>query len=405
METKQAAWRPQHITIVSETFPPEINGVANTLGYLCRGLVDRGHQVTVIRPRQPNRPKGTEASALDVDTVRVPGLPLPGYPDLRFGLALPCLLRRRWSEDPPDVIYVATQGPLGVAAVRAARSLGLYVISGFHTRFDQYSRYYGAGALEPLLKRYGRWFHNQTRTTLVPTERMVATVRALGIPSATLWSRGVDGQRFHPRQRDDALRESWGLAPSDLAVLYVGRLAKEKNLCLALACFERLRALHPRARLVLVGSGPLRPWLEQRYPHAQLCGVQRGDDLARHYASADLFLFPSKTDTFGNVVLEAMASALAVVAFDDGAAGEHLRTEANGIKVALDDDQGFIDAALRLADQPSLLERLRRRARQDALDVTWPTQIERFEHLMFHPDPEVHRHGLHQQSVTSVRPG
>lgn len=194
METKQAAWRPQHITIVSETFPPEINGVANTLGYLCRGLVDRGHQVTVIRPRQPNRPKGTEASALDVDTARVPGLPLPGYPDLRFGLALPCLLRRRWSEDPPDVIYVATQGPLGVAAVRAARSLGLYVISGFQTRFDQYSRYYGAGALEPLLKRYGRWFHNQTRTTLV-----------------------------------------------------------------------------------LVGSGPLRPWLEQRYPHAQLCGVQRGD--------------------------------------------------------------------------------------------------------------------------------
>jgi len=402
-ESPQPPGRTSHITIVSETFPPEINGVANTLRHLCHGLMARGHRVTVVRPRQRHETTGTAdgpGEALFTAEHLVAGLPLPGYADLRFGLVRKRTLVRYWQDCRPDAVYVATQGPLGVAAIAAARKLDLPVISGFHTNFHSYSHYYGAGFLEKFLCAYGRWFHNQTAVTLVPTGRMQRTVAAMGITPTAIWSRGVDCNRFSPRKRDDDLRSSWGLRPGDRAVLYVGRLASEKNLQMAAACFERIRGIHPAARFVLVGDGPLRQRLENRHPDYIFCGIRRGEDLARHYASADLFLFPSKTDTFGNVVTEAMASGLAVIAFDDGAASEHIRHEENGMKASLDDDDGYIDGALRLTDQPTLLSRVRTQARLDALDLSWQAQVEQFEQLVLKPPTKAKHHVLDKQSVS-----
>lgn len=389
----------QHITIVTETFDPEVNGVASTLRHLCQGLMQRGHRVTVIRPHQPHEAPGPVACAGDAlfsDEHIVAGLPLPGYPDLRIGLARPGTLVRLWRAQRPDALYVATQGPLGWSAVTAARRLQLPVTSGFHTNFHRYSRYYGAGFLEQLLCAYGRWFHNRTNRTLVPTRAMQQRLADMGIIETGLWSRGVDCSRFNPARRDASLRQAWRLGPDDRAVLYVGRLASEKNLQMAVTCFERLRSLHPRARLILVGDGPLKQRLSQRHPDYIFCGTQRGDALARHYASGDIFLFPSKTDTFGNVVTEAMASGLAVVAFDDAAAREHIRHEDNGMKAHLDDNDGFIDAALKLADQPTLLNRIRDRARRDALDLHWNRLIEQFTNLIFHLPPRTRDHGIKQ---------
>ncbi|MBD3640601.1 MAG: glycosyltransferase family 1 protein [Marinobacter sp.] len=402
-QTTRPNRRQQHITIVSETFPPEINGVANTLRYLCQGLMQRGHRVSVVRPRQRHEVTGSTASAGDAlfnEEHVVPGLPLPGYADLRFGIASSRRLARLWQNERPDAVYVATQGPLGVAAVNAARGVGIPISSGFHTNFHQYSRYYGVGALERILCAYGRWFHNRTDITLVPTRKMQQVTRAMGISATGLWSRGIDSHRFSPHKRDNELRRRWGLAPNDRAVIYVGRLAAEKNLRLAVACYERIRGLHPNSRFVLVGDGPLRRELSERHPEYLLCGIRRGEELAKYYASGDLFLFPSKTDTFGNVVLEAMASGLAVVAFDDGAASEHIRNEENGMKVALDDDEGFVDCALRLADQPTLLGRLRNQARLDALELNWPAQIEQFEQLVLNPDNKAGYHALNKQSIS-----
>ncbi|EMP57175.1 glycoside hydrolase family protein [Marinobacter santoriniensis NKSG1] len=402
-ETIQANRRRQHITIVSETFPPEINGVANTLRHLCQGLMQRGHRVTVIRPRQRHERKGSVLAAgngLFSDEHVVTGFPLPGYADLRFGLASSRSLRQLWQQSRPDAIYIATQGPLGLAAARSARRLAIPVTSGFHTNFHQYSRYYGVGGLENLLRSYGRWFHNQTDRTLVPTRKVQTLTQTMGITDTELWSRGVDCHRFSPHKRDPALRSQWGLAANDRAIVYVGRLAPEKNLRMAVACFERIRALHPQSRFILAGDGPLRRELAERHPDYVFCGVLRGEELARHYASGDIFLFPSKTDTFGNVVLEAMASGLPVVAFNDGAAAEHIRTEENGMKAPLDDDEGFVDAALRLADQPTLLARLSAQARLDALELTWPSQIEQFEQLVLNTDIKVRYHGLNKQSLT-----
>lgn len=401
--TRPSLSHRQRITIVSETFSPEINGVANTLRHLCQGLVKRGREVTVVRPRQQGEQAGhypRPESSLCSHEVIVPGLPIPGYSELRLGLTRPARLTRLWQQQRPDAIYVATEGPLGLAAVRAANKLGIPVYSGFHTNFHSYSGYYGLGALAWLLCRYGRWFHNRTRLTLVPTRKMQASVREMGIDNSRLWSRGVDCQTFTPHKRDAALRKAWGLSETDRAVIYVGRLAAEKNVKLAVACFERIRCLHPTARLILVGDGPLRPQLQARHPEYLFCGSRRGEELARHYASGDLFLFPSKTDTFGNVVLEAMASGLGVVAFDDAAAAEHIRHDENGQKAALTDDEAFITHALRLADQPSLMAQVRTQARLDTLDLTWDSQVDLFEQLVLNQPEQGQCHASHKQSVS-----
>ncbi len=402
-EIIQASRHPLHITIVSETFPPEINGVANTLRHLCLGLMQRGHRVTVIRPRQQLESKNDFASASQALFTReyvVKGLPLPGYADLRFGLARASRLKKLLTKDRPDAIYVATQGPLGVAATSAARQMGIPVSSGFHTNFHSYSQYYGVGMLERLLCLYGRWFHNRTAITLVPTRKMQRTVQAMGIPVTGLWGRGVDCHRFTPHKRDNSLRASWGLQANDRAILYVGRLAPEKNLRMAVACFERIRGLHPQAKFILVGDGPLRRQLAERHPDYIFCGTRRGDELARHFASGDLFLFPSKTDTFGNVVLEAMASGLGIVAFDDAAAAEHIRDGENGMKVPLDQDEAYVDSALRLADQPTLLNRVRAQARLDALEQSWKSQIEQFEQLVFNQTKKAGYHAINKQGIS-----
>lgn len=399
----QASGRRHHITIVSETFPPEINGVANTLRYLCLGLMRRGHRVTVVRPRQGHESKGEFSEAgecLFSQEHIVTGLPLPGYGELRFGIPRPGFLASLWKRQRPDAIYVATQGPLGVAAVSAARKAGIPISSGFHTNFHAYSRYYGAGFLEKMLCAYGRWFHNRTALTLVPTRTIARTTADMGIHPTSVWSRGVDCSRFAPHKRDQALRQQWGLQPNDRAVLYVGRLAPEKNLRMAVSCFERIRGLHPNARFILVGDGPMRKRLAERHPDYVFAGTRRGEDLARHYASGDIFLFPSKTDTFGNVVTEAMASGLAVVAFDDAAASEHIRHEDNGMKAHLRDDEGFVDHALRLADQPTLMNRIRAQARLDALELDWAAQIDQFEHLILNQPQRTHHNALKHQSIS-----
>lgn len=389
----------RHIALVSETFPPEVNGVANTLRHLSHGLMQRGHRVSIVRPRQRHEGSGTTEAAgqaLFSEETRVTGLPLPGYPELRFGLVRPATLVRQWQQTRPDAIYVATQGPLGVAAVIAARRLGVPVCSGFHTNFHAYSRYYGAGFLENLLCRYGRWFHNRTTLTLAPTGRIESRLHAMGIHQTARWSRGVDCSRFTPHKRDAQLRAQWGLSHNDRAVLYVGRLAAEKNLQAAVACFERLRSLHPRAKFILVGDGPLKKRLARRHPDYVFCGMQQGEALARHYASGDLFLFPSKTETFGNVVLEAMASGLGVVTYDDGAAGEHIRHEENGMKAALYDDAAFVSHALKLADQSTLLGSIRAQARLDALDLHWNLLTEQFEQRVLNTQEKANDNALGQ---------
>jgi len=366
-----------HITLITETFPPEINGVANTLGRLCDGLRARGHQVELVRPRQGS----DQSRPSDDELMLCRGWPLPGYPGLQWGQSSMHKLLRRWTRQRPDVLYIATEGPLGLSALRAARRLGISVVSGFHTNFQQYSNQYGLGMLSRALTHYLRWFHNRSSLTLVPSASQRLELERRHFERLGMLARGVDSQLFHPAKQDAVLRESWGLEVGDIAVLHVGRLAQEKNLGLLKRCFDSLQATYPqrRLKLVIVGDGPQRMHLEKALPEAIFCGTQRGEELARHYASGDLFLFPSLTETFGNVVLEAMASGLGVVAYDQAAATQHIRHGYNGVLAMPGDEEAFCDAANWLLEERESLRRVRLNARQHASRQGWPAIIEQFE--------------------------
>lgn len=368
---------PLRIALISETFPPEINGVANTLGHLSHGLRARGHRVQLVRPRQPSDAQ----AAPDADLLLVRGWPLPGYPGLQWGQSSLHQLLRSWRKQRPDVLYIATEGPLGLSALRAAGRLRIPVVSGFHTNFQQYTRHYGLSLLSRVLTGYLRWFHNRARMTLVPSASQLSALQCQGFKRLQMLARGVDSRLFHPAKRCNALRQSWGLDAQSIAVLHVGRLAAEKNLGLLCTSFRALQQTYPQQRfkLILVGDGPQRTNLQQQIPEAIFCGLQRGEALAAHYASGDLFIFPSLSETFGNVVLEALASGLAVVAFDQAAAAQHIRHGHNGALADAQDEPGFIAATLGLLAEPDAHRQMRLNARRHASQQSWEAIVERFE--------------------------
>ncbi len=355
-----------HYALVSETYPPEVNGVALTVQGLEQGLRQRGHRVSLVRPRQPADPPSAP------ETLLVSSAALPRYPGLRFGLPAGRALRRHWTESTPDAIYVATEGPLGWSALRAARKLGIPVAAGFHTRFDEYMRDYGAAFLEQTALRWMRRFHNRADATLVPTRELMSFLQASGFERVVQLRRAVDTQLFDPGKRDPGLRRAWSPQGDALVVIHVGRIAPEKNLPLAVQAFRALQGRAPDARFVWVGDGPARERLARENPDFVFCGIQRGEALARHFASADLFLFPSHSETFGNVTLEAMASGVATVAFDYGAAREHLRDGEHG--AAVQDDDAFVAQAERIAADAELRDAMGRAARRAVLGSR-PAQV------------------------------
>jgi len=368
------------LAIVTETYPPEVNGVAMTIGRLVDGLRDNGHRVRVIRPRQPmEKIAGALVAGAD---LALPGFPLPGYAGLRFGWPAKRRLCTLWRAARPDAVHVVTEGPLGWSAVAAARALGIPVTSGFHTNFDRYSRHYGIGWLQPSVAAYLRGFHRRTRATLVPTAALAASLAGEGLSGVRVVGRGVDVELFDPARRSAVLRAEWGLAEDDLAVLYVGRLAAEKNIGLALRAFAAIQARLPSARLVLVGDGPLRERLQRQSPQHHFAGQRLGAELAAHYASGDLFLFPSLTETFGNVTQEALASGLAVLAFRSAAAAETIVDGENGRAIAPGDEAAYIAAALQVAIDGASRRQLREHARQSMLARGWGDVALRFEAVL-----------------------
>lgn len=377
----EAAAAPLRIAIVTETFPPEINGVAHTLHQMVQSMLGRGHRVHLVRPRQHKADQGSLEPREGLVEQLTPGLPLPGYKGLHLGLPAGRDIRAAWRRERPDVLYLATEGPLGHSALSAARALGIPVISGFHTNFHSYSRYYGIGFLEPLIGAYLRRFHRRTHCTLVPTTALRDDLHERGFGTCRVLARGVDTTLFSPTRRDPELRREWGLDEDDIAVIYVGRLAAEKNLQLAVDAFRAMQRHQPRARFVLVGDGPEAQRLRREHPDLILVGVRTGEPLARHYASGDVFLFPSTSDTFGNVVLEAMASGLVVVSYDYAAARENLRHGESGILAPFDEPEHFVQAAEGLMQAPETIPPMGRRARTAAESVDWKCEHDRLEAL------------------------
>jgi glycosyltransferase involved in cell wall biosynthesis len=375
------------IAVVTETYPPEINGVATTMRQLVTGLQRLGHRVMLVRPRQPREQWRATTVATDVQDpmslVLVPGLPIPGYRGLRFGLPVGRRLRRVWQRRRPDAIYIATQGPLGHAALAVARMADIPVLTGFHTQFHQYSRHYGLGLLMKPIVGALRRFHNASDATLVPTATLEHELEGDGFRNLQVFSRGVDTELFTPARRSQALRRAWGCSPDTAVALYVGRIAAEKNIELAIDAFQAMVAAEPSTRIVLVGDGPELAHLRRAHPDFRFTGALMGEALATHYASADLFVFPSLTETFGNVVIEAMACALPVIAFDYAAAGEHIRSGENGLTMPVGDRERFIGTAVDALHDRQRLNRLGRAARSKAESLEWERVIRGVEQRLF----------------------
>ena len=380
-----------HICVVTETYPPEINGVALTLGRVVKKLRLQGYVVSVIRPRQTA--DGSNLTSSPRVTL-VPALPLPGYSGVNVGLPAGGVLQRSWMQHRPDVVYVATEGPLGWSAVRTAERLGVPVFSGFHTNFHSYSEHYHMGWLRFFILRYLCRFHNRTLGTLVPSVELRDELQAMGLQNVSVLGRGVDSQLFSPERRSVALRRVWRASDNDLVALYVGRVAAEKNLSLAIEAYHAMQRVNPAVKFVVVGDGPLRAALQEKHADLIFSGVHKDKELAKYYASADVFLFPSETETFGNVTLEAMASGLVVVAYDYAAARMHVTDGETGVLVPYGQASKFVGAAAKLARGTDSLAKMRQQAREHAATLDWQCVVDRFAGILMS--------GLHQDR--SVRP-
>jgi glycosyltransferase involved in cell wall biosynthesis len=368
-----------NLVLVTETYSPEINGVAMTLGRLVDGLAARGHRLTIVRPRQRHEsPRYSVTQRLACRQVRLPGVPIPGYPQMRLGLPASRRLRKLWSLNRPDLVHVATEGPLGASAITTARALGIPVTSSFHTNFDQYTGDYRIGWLKPIVAAWLRHVHNRTLRTFVPTQVLLARLGGEGYANLRLLSRGVDTELFNPARRDESLRTTWGAAPGDPVILHVGRLAAEKNYPLLFRAFDAIRAVAPRARLVLVGDGPMLSLYQRQRPDIVFTGFYTGISLARHYASGDLYLHASTTETFGNVITEALGSGLAVSSFDYAAAHEFIRHGETGLVAPVGDEPAFIANAVRLVREPDLRRRLAAAAPLTVRDRSWDNVVTQF---------------------------
>lgn len=374
------AKRAMRIAMVTETYPPEINGVAMTMGRIVEGLQSRGHTVQLIRPRQTRNEQ--PAMQPGFEEVLQHGVPIPRYDALKIGLPAKQTLLRLWSVRRPDIVHIVTEGPLGWSALAAAAKLRLPVATDFHTNFHSYSKHYGVGWLKKPITAYLRKFHNKAHRTFVPTATLQEELGGLGMRNLQVVARGVDTSLFNPARRNTTLRRSWGASDNDIVAMYVGRLAAEKNLPVVIQTYQTMRIVRPGTKLVFVGDGPELPRLKREFPQGIFAGMRVREHLAEHYASADVFLFPSVTETYGNVTVEAMASGLAVIAYDYAAARQHIRHNINGLKAPFDATDEFVKLAIALAPQTARIRALGAAARATTEKLDWSCIVAEFEQAL-----------------------
>jgi glycosyltransferase involved in cell wall biosynthesis len=343
------------IALFSEVYWPMVSGVGVTLLRLTDALHERGHAVRVYSatyPPPPGRPDRAEVH-------RSPSVPFFLYPDVQWAFPR----QREVVEDlqafAPDVVHVATEFSLGIAGVKAARQLGVPIIASAHTDYDQYAARYGVTWALRAGWHYLRWFYGQAHRVLCPSRIYEQALHRHGVMHTGLWSRGVDPRVFAPRFRNLAYRAAAGAGPDDLIVTYIGRIAREKNLGLLLEAWEALAGERGGAQLVLVGRGPLEDDIRRRQlPGVHVTGLLQGEALSAAYASADVFAFPSPTETFGNSLLEAMGSGLPPIVAAGGGVLEFAQHGRNAWLVEPDSAPAITAALRRLLSDSALRQRL-----------------------------------------------
>ena len=363
---------PLRIALFTGNYNHVEDGVSRTLGRLVGYLLDEGHDVLVFGPtideplEQPGR------------FVAVPSIAAPGRPEYRVSTGFPAEARREAVRFAPHVVHIATPDVLGHKALRWARDLGIPVVSTYHTHFASYLDYYRLGLAEGALWAALRRFYDRCDEVYAPTPTMRDALVEHGISSTIrLWPRGIELDRFNPEARSADWRRAHGFAPDDVVVTFVSRLVKEKGLDVFSDTVRSLQAEGRPVRALVVGEGPERASLAADLPGAVFTGHLSGDELSTAYASSDVFLFPSETETFGNVTLEAMASGLGVVAADAAGTASLIDSGRTGLLCPPRDRQAFADATRRLVADAALRHRLGEAAREAARAYDWPEVLAR----------------------------
>jgi phosphatidylinositol alpha 1,6-mannosyltransferase len=354
------------LVFFTESLLPLVDGVSLTLGHLFAALERVGLEFRVYAPFVP------PADVTWIHRVRgVASFTFPLYRDYRVSLPGGRRIAAELDSYAPDIVHVVSPTPMAIWAQAYARSRAIPVVATFHTHFVSYFPYYGVGGLEPLGWRFLRWFYTRCTATYAPTPNIVSELQGHGIAHVKLWSRGVDPARFSPAWRCDALRRELGAADDSPLVLLVSRLVKEKDLVDLVQMHRELRRRGASYRLALVGDGPLRKRLERALPDAYFAGHQTGAALARWYASADIFVLPSTTETFANVVQEAMASGLPAIVVDRGGPAGVIEPGRSGLVARGHDPVHLADQVERLLRDASLRRSMGQAGRQRACEHTW----------------------------------
>jgi phosphatidylinositol alpha 1,6-mannosyltransferase len=332
------------IALVTESFLPDVNGVANSVVRAAEHLMRRGHEPLVIAPQPPPEKRRT-ALDLPYPVIRIPSFPMPGYPQIRLGLPTPALTGTMRAYG-TEVVHLASPFVLGAWGAAAARSLKLPAVAVYQTDVAAYARAYKVSMTEGAAWKWIKTVHNSAARTLAPSTESAAALATHGVQRIHMWRRGVDDERFHPSQRSSGIRRA--LAPNgEVLVGFVGRLAVEKQVELLADA-----SLLPGVRLVVVGDGPNAGVLQKCLPEATFVGVRHGAQLARLYASLDIFAHTGPYETFGQAVQEAMASGLPVVAPNAGGPRDLVDHERTGYLVPPFESAGFTDAIAELASDP-----------------------------------------------------
>lgn len=362
------------LCLATDTFLPEINGVTTVLAQMRDGLRARGHDVLVLAPRYEQAP------ADESGVLRLAAVPAPGYPQVRLSWPWGRGLGRQLDRFGPQLVHAVTEGPLGLYGRRYAQRRRLPLVSSFHTDFPRYaSHYLGRFAVRPT-QAYLRWFHNAASLTQTPGEGIRDELLELGVPGAVVWGRGVDTAFFRPGRRSEARRAAMGVQGDRALVLHVGRLAVEKGVDTLVAAFDAARSrLGDRAVFCVAGDGPRAGWVRSALPWARHDGFLGRAALADLYADADLFVFPSATETCGLVALEALASGVPVIGADAGGVRENLRQGLTGSLVPAGDAPAFARAIAALVEDGEQRRAMREAARAFAGGRAWSRELDQLE--------------------------